>query len=384
METLLQKTSVNLQVGPLSNGKINRKQVPAVDHLIPGAEWSDPLPEANFATLCQFERSLALWKETFHQFQLEHNYNSFAMINDLYQTFRQSGQDFVSCFEQYQVPTADTSAMACIGDSIKLMEKLVQTDPQFGFHFRLVSCQEWVSDGEPNTSGASLDYDLDQARNLKHHALPCLKFVLSSSDRQGYVLLETGHHMFTPVVVMRDAIYPHTGWFMPPANRKVHKEHCYQLKEPFIEWNVRLLNKSTGALLHQYHSVLHVARQYCNATVGLKRSILCSIKSYCIRRPDRLAGVIMSAVNCKNLIIIHHQDGDPLPVVESFSIEQLEDEQVRDALKRVAQLELPGKRTEEEWVQIYLQMLQVYRESLDDDLFFGGLWNVDHVLQTEL
>lgn len=97
------------------------------------------------------------------------------------------------------------------------MKKLRQSLPSYARCVALVSCEEVVKEVD--------SYCIESPNTLKEHVLVAIRVCIDES-RYGFVVLDPGYHVARPVVVLADAVYPHTGKVLCKRKRATSKALC--------------------------------------------------------------------------------------------------------------------------------------------------------------
>lgn len=167
----------------------------------------------------------------------QHNYNTFGNFIKLYDAYTKSGETDLRDFYRLYSPPITSEHHTCVGLGLELMSRLFLLEDKFpGLieRIHLVSCEEAIEDipgyvtEEPNP----LDSE-------KEHVLVALN--LRINGRTGIMLLDPGYHIGRVITVMKDGIYPHTGWFTQVEDPTCHKEYNYSCprEDGYVLWKIR-------------------------------------------------------------------------------------------------------------------------------------------------
>lgn len=341
-----------------------------------GSYWSEELEVAEFETLNQFEQYLIKWEDILGQQLEEYDYNTFSAFNHLYRLYLHSGQKFPDFLEKYEAePSLDS--MSCIGMSLVLLNKLSTIDSKYGPMYGMVSCEEKI-DVVENNGQLRHKYMLNSNDNMiKEHGLLCLKFRLTKEERSGFVLLDPGYHISRPIVVMKDGLFPHTGWFNASNNSQVAKHYCYEIFNNYIMWTLRETKiDSPNEIMKQYVNLIYAEKQFIKFNVTEKRSHIFSHKCYVIRNRKGIVAGFYSSIKKRNLVIFYVENGKRIS--HKFGINDIEKPEFKDYLFQVATFK---KGSIDENFNYFYQLIWNYRECLFNEEFCNELCGIDNYLE---
>lgn len=340
-----------------------------------GPYWSEELEVAEFETLNQFEQHLIKWKDILGQQLEKYDYNTFSAFIHLYTSYRQSGQKFPDFLEEYEAePSFDS--MSCIGMSLVLLNELSMIDRKYGSMYGMVSCEEKIQIMEDEE--LRNQYMLNLNDKIKEHGLLCLKFYLVQEKRSGFVLLDPGYHISQPIIVMKDGLYPHTGWFNASNNSEVAKHYCYEIFNDYIMWTHRKSKiENAKEVLCQYVNLIYVKKRFIKFNVIEKRSHIYSHKCYVIRNCNGMVAGFYSSINKRNLVLFYLENGQRIS--HKFQINDIEKSEFKHHLFQVANFKKEGSIDEN--FNYFYKLIWNYRECLFNLKFCNELCDIDKYLE---
>ncbi|MCL4148524.1 UNVERIFIED_CONTAM: hypothetical protein GTU68_056703 [Idotea baltica] len=144
-----------------------------------------------------------------------------------------------------------------------------------------VSCEEEIDEIEPYCATDSPPVTTCE----KEHVMICIRFRIGA--RSGVLLLDPGYHVAQPIVVMSDAMYPHTGPWEVRKNASVTKMHNYAFhpNPAFVLWSV--VETKEGEVTSNGFSLIHVTRPFLSAVdISERRNLVYPFKSLLHRNQD--------------------------------------------------------------------------------------------------
>jgi len=185
----------------------------------------------------------------------------------------------------------------------------------------------------------------DTHTSEKEHVVIALKIDLNG--RTGVLLMDTGYHVASPVVVMQDELHPHTGWFKPGGTQKSHRLYNYTLHPSgrYVLWNV----KETRHGVEECESALIYIHQAFQSPIDCteRRNLVYNFKSLLKRdaRGNVIAGVYfgLKPIDQGNFSLFYQDDNKQVDLKIPFRdiMDGHLQDRVRQALNRCElQLEL--------------------------------------------
>ena len=278
-----------------------------VDNVLQPPVWSHDLKTVSFTSLTSLEDYLMQCQDVIQQELVLHDYNTFSSFVTFYEDYQKyrkekeieketielngnekskTSASFLDFVNKYENLKEETGSLSCVGLSSSLITRVGQLQGgKFAGSIALVSCEEVVKDVG--------SYSIDSPNNLKEHVMVAVKISLRDSGREriGFILMDPGYHVARPVVIMLDAKYPHTGWFVQSQSASMVKEYCYDvIDDRFLAWNVKETRKGVTS---SYSNLIFIKKQFESyLCITKKRSLLYAFKSYVIRdRKGPVAGV---------------------------------------------------------------------------------------------
>lgn len=293
---------------------------------------------------------LALQVElTVQQLIHAHNYNTVGNFIRFYEAYRSSREPCLRhVFETYQPPIT-AAHHTCVGLGLELLQRLAALDRRFAGlsrHMYLVSCEEAVDHADRYVAAA----EPDAWRTEKEHVLVAMR--LEVAGRRGLMLLDPGYHVARVVTVMRDEMYPHTGWFTQSKEGDTRKDYNYAFaaaaagggggKEAgdaaYVVWRVR--DKRGAASPEKVsHSVVYVRRAFANPVeVAERRNLVYNFRSLLARntKGQLIAGVYFAvdAAAAKQFTVFYQEHGVKQRHKLSFDLFECLDAKLDPAIAR--------------------------------------------------
>jgi len=231
------------------------------DILLPAPAYGEVTKYANFSSL---EKLLSFIEdlEPIVQKQLEeHNYDAIGAFVKFYQAYQQCREVPMETFFREYEALITPEHYTCVGLSLDLLNKiqsnLCLTYPGITSKLFVASCEE-------EYTGALSDYTRFSPPPsyfvLKEHVMVILKICVEG--RRGCLILDPGYHVSNAIVVMEDAEYPHTGWFVQSETSKLRKEYCYEMaNDQYVLWQER---NTRGTAQKLIKSLIYIHQKFEN------------------------------------------------------------------------------------------------------------------------
>ena len=210
----------------------------------------------------------------------ETHYDTVNNFIDFYQSFKESStKDLREFFQRYSPPINRRNHM-CVSLGMEIVSRIGVLRPDIAEHFYLVSCEEAVENTISYIAQCEEKSIEAAAWSLeKEHSLVVMKIMIAG--REGMMLLDPGYHVARAVTVMKDQLYPHTGFFTQSDEPGSKREYCYTFShnsDSFITW----LERTTRNGKEQSYemSLIYVDRPYCTAIdVTVRRNLIYDFRS---------------------------------------------------------------------------------------------------------
>lgn len=204
----------------------------------------------------------------------ETHYNTANNFIDFFTSFKKSKTTDLRKFYQNYVPPINRRYHMCVSLAMEIVARCSDVCPSLAEHFYLVSCEEAVEASAPYIEHCQENGMENALYSLeKEHALIAMR--INVAGRDGYMVLDPGYHVARVVTVMKDQMYPHTGWFTQSDEKHCKREYCYTMSansNDFIEWCERETrgDKETYGL-----SLVYVKRPYrTGVDVTVRRNLV--------------------------------------------------------------------------------------------------------------
>ncbi|KAK6617008.1 hypothetical protein RUM44_005365 [Polyplax serrata] len=305
-------------VEPIGNSREEHGWVPTLpvyddfgtwpnSHPLPLPKWSRPRETFSVASVEDYEELAASVELTVQHLIQAYNYNTVGNFIRFYSEFNRSGETNVGTFFRRYIPPITSDHHTCVGLGMELLQKLRHLEnkfPKLKNKFYLVSCEEAID----NLDGY-ISTDPRVSTSEKEHILVALKIIIGS--RSGILLLDPGYHVARVITVMRDQMYPNTGWFLQSDEPHVRKEYCYTFAEntDYIMWMERQTREGIEAVSR---SVIYVARPYITPVhVTERRNLVYNFRSLLARdtKGHLVAGIYFPVKESAN-VVLFYQDGN--------------------------------------------------------------------------
>jgi hypothetical protein len=237
----------------------------------------------------------------------ETHYDTVHNFEEFYKSFKRSHFADLPQFFQNYVPPINRKNHMCVSLAMETVTRLSAIHSWIGDYFFLVSCEEAIEissiyvDHFQETAGFTLE---------KEHTLLAMKVLVAG--REGILLLDAGYHIARGVTVMKDQMYPHTGWFTQSDESTCKREYNYTFdprSSNFIIWAERQTREST-----QQHemSLVYVGKAYRTAVdVTVRRNLVYNFRSLLSRNTKGrvCAGIYFPVVNSADAQLTLFYDG---------------------------------------------------------------------------
>lgn len=248
-----------------------------IGHPLPLPKWSPKIKDPFvIEKVWQYEDLNSIIEVTLHRLLEETHYNTVNNFIDFYHGFKMNTKttNLTEYFQQY-VPPINRRHHMCVSLGMEIVSRLIDLLPQIANHLYLVSCEEAVEATQPYIENCE-ENGIENAKYglEKEHALIVMKIVVAG--REGYMILDPGYHVSRAVTIMKDQLYPHTGWFIQSEESHCKREYCYTIStisSDFIEWSER----TTRCDDEQQHelSLIYVKQPYRTAIdVTVRRNLV--------------------------------------------------------------------------------------------------------------
>lgn len=247
-------------------------------HPLPLPQWGSPKDAAVFSSVEEYEDLAATVEHCVQQLLQAHQYNTVGNLLRFYEGWKTSATTLREFFRGYEPPiTADH--YTCVGLSLELLRRLdtlAAKFPKTAGKFYLVSCEEAVDHLQGYIAA-----DPCVGTCEKEHVLVVLKIEIEG--RRGLLMLDPGYHVARAVTVMKDCIYPHTGWFTQPGDLGIRKDYHYVFTEncDYVAWKER---ETRAGVTTNSESVIYVARPYLTpVNITERRNLVYNFRSWVAR-----------------------------------------------------------------------------------------------------
>jgi hypothetical protein len=171
------------------------------------------------------------------------------------------------------MPPVNRRHHMCVSLAMEIVSRISIVCPDVSDHFYLMSCEEAVDD----PSNYVLKNIETAAWNLeKEHVLVGMKITVCG--REGLLILDPGYHISRAVTIMKDEMYPHTGFFIQSIEPSTKREYCYKYNQQnFISWIERT---TRGKNIQEFESLVFIERPYETAiAVTVRRNLVYNFRS---------------------------------------------------------------------------------------------------------
>lgn len=213
------------------------------DRPLPYPTWGGVARRLFIDSMERFETLVERLTECVRRQLTDHCYNTIGNFLTFHESFRRradGSQTLESFFRGYRPPIT-ARHHTCVGLGLDLMERILALRshyPDIASALFLSSCEEDIGNVHRYVT-LSAAATPDRRTSEKEHVVVTL--LVELDGRQGVLLLDPGYHVAAPVVVMKDQLAPHTGWFKPGGTQRSRRTYNYTLHPSgrYVEWNVR-------------------------------------------------------------------------------------------------------------------------------------------------
>lgn len=209
---------------------------------------------------------------------------------------------------------------------MEIIARVGKIEPNLAEKMYLVSCEEAVEESiayvehceEQNIESASWSLE-------KEHSLVAMRIVVAG--REGIILIDPGYHVARVVTIMKDQLYPHTGYFTQSHDNNCQREYNYAFHPNsvnFITWTERTTRKGQQTF---EMSLIYVQRPYKTAVdVTVRRNLVYNFRSLLSRsaKGKVQAGIYFPVTNSGDAqFTLFYDDGlndDSFKLKQKFNI----------------------------------------------------------------
>lgn len=339
--------AVDRELRALATAEQEEGEWPAV-HPLPLPAWGEvPRQPYRAPTLCEYER-LATNIELYVQRLLEErHYDTVGNFIELHRSYAEAvrragdrtdddggdgGVEGVPTLDQHfrrYRPPLSAARHTCVGLALELWLRLRARFPRLAPLLYVASCEEAIDDDVAAYCDAA-DVHALAATLEKEHVLLAMR--VEVAGRAGVLLCDPGYHVARVVTVMRDRLYPHTGWFA----HSDRKEYCYTLSrrnERYVEWSERPLTATAtvtvtvtdtatatptaidDVIAPTHTSLIYVARPYLTAVdVTERRNLVYDFRSLVARdTKGRLLAGLYFKLQQPHFTVFHEDERRKIP-----------------------------------------------------------------------
>lgn len=257
----------------------------------------------HFDSVWQFEDLNAVIETKLQRMLEETHYDTVHLFVDFYQAFKRTRRsDLKSFYQFYDIPINRRHHM-CVSLAMEIMARIVEMFPILEHYLYIVSCEEQVVSLRDYVETAEDLGGLNSplANVEKEHAMVAMK--LNIAGRHGVLILDPGYHVGRCVTIMRDQMYPHTGWFTQSKEPHLQRDYCYTYSkdsDKYVEWKEREIR---GDHSTYKSSLVYVDQPYVTAIdVTVRRNLVYNFRSLLSRdaKGRVLAGIYLPVVHNTN------------------------------------------------------------------------------------
>ncbi|KAI5749657.1 hypothetical protein M8J76_009047 [Diaphorina citri] len=205
------------------------------------------------------------------------HYNSVDNYLQFYEDYKRSGLDFHTFYAGYR-PTFRPHEN-CIGLAIEVLERLhthlTPRWPHLARYTYLASCWMDISAEWINQVEGKITEEIDTRglpRSGLQHVLGALQ--INVQGRRGYILIDQGFALESPIVLMLDGMHPHN--HIVQRNDFDNFNEYKLIGKDLVHW--RIFRNSTVQILEQH--LINVKRPYCSfLSITEKRDLVRPLRS---------------------------------------------------------------------------------------------------------
>ena len=227
------------------------------------------------------------------------HYNTVNNYIDFYKSFKQSNVSNLKTFFQNFAPPLKRQHPLCVSLAMEIITRVATIKPDLAEKMYLVSCEEAVEESLAYVSHCEEQSIESASWSLeKEHSLVAMRIVVAG--REGIILLDPGYHVSRVVTIMKDQLYPHTGYFTQSHDNNCQREYNYAFhptSDNFITWTERVtrLDQQTYEF-----SLIYVQKPYKTAVdVTVRRNLVYNFRSLLSRsaKGKVLSGIYFPVIN---------------------------------------------------------------------------------------
>uniref|UniRef100_A0A336K7X1 CSON000982 protein n=1 Tax=Culicoides sonorensis TaxID=179676 RepID=A0A336K7X1_CULSO len=251
-----------------------------IKHPLPLPKWkAESKKVLTVENIWQYEDMVALFELLLQRMIEETHYDTVHNFLEFYQSYKKSNTKSLRRFFKNYVPPVNRRHHMCVSLGMEIISRISEVYPEIAELFYLVSCEEAVEDVPSYIDNCEEERIEMAAFSLeKEHVLVAMK--INVAGRDGILILDPGYHVARAVTIMKDQVYPHTGWFTQSDEPACKREYLYVFNpnsDSFIEWRERTLRAGKSKL---ETSLVFVERPYMTAIdVTVRRNLVYNFRS---------------------------------------------------------------------------------------------------------
>lgn len=251
-------------------------------HALPLPLWGCERPELCFYSLEDYQKFLECIKEHLGDCISKLPYDTISTFVQFCLAFEKQEKDrserpssFEEFYKDYDLPIL-SGRNTCVGLSVDLLTRLSKLEKKYlGLKDCLypVSCEEDLDDLDYYCAGSTPNV----FRCEKEHVLVCARIRISG--RLGVVLMDPGYHTASPITVMEDGLYPHTGPYNTTSGvtNKTNSYYFHESNPAYVIWQVI---KESRAGTSSTVSAVHISKPFLSGMdIAERRNLVYPMKT---------------------------------------------------------------------------------------------------------